>query len=74
MPLGLELVDRVEDGDSDKLGDTDEVEEELTAKAVIDGVDEEEPITDCVSVPEAVSEGVSEGVAVSDGVHELDAI
>jgi hypothetical protein len=38
MPLGLELLDCVKDGDTDKLEDTDEVEEELTAEAVIDGV------------------------------------
>ena len=58
MPLGLGLLDRVKEGDMDNVGDTDEVEEELTAEAVTDDVDEEEPVTDGVDEEEPVTDDV----------------
>lgn len=76
------LLDRVVEGDMDNVGDTDEVEEEPTAEAVTDGVNEEEPVID--DDADSDDEGVREkdtdldnvGVvdAVSDGVSVLEAV
>ena len=48
----------MKDGDTLTLGDTDEVEEELTAETVIDGVRLVEPVTDSVCVGDVLYEGV----------------